>query len=224
MFELNQQVAIKDWGNYYSGWGNYYSGTITGETPKFWKVTFDGQEEKFYKEPRNKWASDKHCEMYGDYTYKMFVLTDELQAEIDRTTAERAELRAIGDAKRAERNAFKEAEKAWRLTPDGIAQTARENDLEGLEIVSDIDKRDDGTIYATFSLVGQQQDNHVSEIRPKYRYARVEVGRRVDRDWETGAITCRKPTISCSSLNDSLGYVRNMQRLISAAIEYAETL
>lgn len=216
MFELNQQVAIRDW--------NYtYLGTITGETPKFWKVAFNGKEHKFYKTPRYDWRPKNEAESFGD-AGTMYVLTDDWQAKINATIAEQAELKAIEDANRAKQKAFQEAETAWRLTPDGIAQTARENDLEGLEIQSTIDEHSDGTIYAKFSLVGQQQDDHASEVRPQYRYASVDVTRRTDRDWETGEVTYREPQVSVYGLNNSVTYVRNMQRLVMAAVEYAETL
>lgn len=216
MFELNQKVAVKNW-------DNCDLGVITGETPKFWKISVNGKTHLFYKEHKSSWRSGDYRESRSD-GLNAFVLTPALQAQIDATTAKRAELAQKAADARAERKAFDDAEKAWRLSPEGLAQTARENDLEGLTIAQDIDRREDGTIYARFTLVGQYQKNHASEIEPTHVYAKVEVSRRMDWDWDTNEIVRGAPQISVYGLNDSVTYVRNMHRLTEVAIEFASTI
>jgi hypothetical protein len=219
LLTVGSRVALK------SG-SDYYLGTIVRETNAMFVVAgpigFGKEKEQmFRKNPENKWSTNGGAAYGKCNPYDRIVpLTSETIKLIDDTVEKNKERAAKIAAVKAELVASAAAEKAWRETDEGKAQTAREVDFEGLTIV--VDKQNSG--YCKVVLVGPYQRRYDSEVSPMYQYADVYV--RQEKTWgeredDTTYVYRWKEVEITSQVRGSVARIRNYNKAVEIALSIA---
>lgn len=214
--------------------GSFYKETIDRETAAQWVIGTA----RFNKEGRDKYGfKDLKCsnlaDVFGRYnsSYKEYAIVGRfdnpaMQAKVIASAAKRQAKQQADEEKAQAKKERDAAEKAWRASEAGMAQTAREEDWTGLTLVVQKPSGDNPERrYARVMFVGPQQDAHDKPVEPNYRYAEMEV--RQDTTWgyegENRDFVTRlqAPEISGASYRGSIARMKQFRRMIEKCEEVA---
>lgn len=219
--------------------GRYLVETVTKETPKCWVIG----KARFNKEGKDKYGlKDLECNNKNDVlgyrgnykNYKIVGRADDasMMSKVEASQKKHDEKVANEKAERAARDAKEQAEKEWRQTDEGLAQTARDNDWEGLTVVIEKNEQASSGRRARISLVGDYYSNHeafaAGNVVKMYEYTKLEVTQ--DTDWgyegegdERAFVTrLKQPTIDTYSLRGSARKASNFIKMLNVAQDLYE--
>jgi hypothetical protein len=208
--KVGQQVVIRS--------GDAYElHVVGGETPQRWKInnihfSKKGTTKHGWYDLQSRPAGWKICND-GE-------VTDELLSHVEETNKRRQQSAERVAAETAKKDAWREANKQWKESPEGIDQRNRDHNLAGLSV--EIEERGDNYGRLTIiSLVGPYKGSFDTDFK-SCKYVNIEV--RQDSEWDDGwtVRTWEEPEISLPSGRVSYKASAVLRAVITKAEEIAE--
>jgi hypothetical protein len=232
-FNLGDEVIIRQGNN------EAYLAYIERETKAMWVVKCTDFNKglkglMFRKNPTSTWQFEEGFrEGYGDAKYMtLHAVNETMLKEVAAFMKLREQRKADADARQAAKDEVARLQKEWEQSEEGLAQSARYERWEGLEVVVERFPSNGTDRRARVKLVGDYKSRYdQEEVYKNYTYFEGNISQTTD--WrgarqEDGSFvyTYKAPEISMHSLNGSpakaKGYTEVLAQLLVLAAEWDE--